>query len=114
MKNPFFILAGTLLLAGMLASGCATTPSNSSLPTGITTSKEAADLAFHYRQQAAELNALAQRLEFEAEWYAQQSGQDSEQAKRARQMAKDMRATAKEAEELARQYRSQVPHNQVY
>jgi hypothetical protein len=50
----------------------------------------------------------------EAEWYAQQAGQESEQAKRARDMAQGFWATAEEADDLARQYQSQVPHGQVY
>ena len=54
------------------------------------------------------------RLEMEAEYYAQQGGRDSELAKRSRDMAKDMWATAEEAERQARDYQSQLPHGRVY
>ena len=38
---------------------------------------------------------------------------EAEQAKRASEMAKDMRVSADAAEEQAREYRRQVPHGMV-
>jgi hypothetical protein len=75
--------------------------------------KSPSEAAFHYRQQAAELRDMAQRLELEAEWYAAVA-KDEERAKRTREMAKSFRATADAADQQAREYRRQVPHNQVY
>jgi hypothetical protein len=85
----------------------ASTPS-ASTPAGWTTS----DLVFQYRQQAVELRETARRLEFEAGLYAQR--QEQEQAHRSRDLAKDLWAAADTAEEQAREYRRQLPHNQVY
>ncbi len=70
------------------------------------------DLIFQYREQAAELRGMASRLEFEAEVYAQR--QEQEQAQRSRDLAKDMRTAADTADEQAREYRRQLPHNQAY
>jgi hypothetical protein len=45
---------------------------------------------------------------------AKELGQDAEQVKRHRELAKQYWAEAQQAEELSRQYRSQLPHNVVY
>jgi hypothetical protein len=81
---------------------------------GQAISADAGEKAFQFRLQAAELREMAKRLELEAQWYAQQFGQDSEQAKRSREMAKTMWATAAEADRLATEHQSQVPHGRVY
>ena len=74
--------------------------------------REASELAFRYRQQAADLRHMAARLELEAQIHTQRH--DQEQATRTSEMAKDMRAGADAAEEQAREYRRQVPHGMVY
>src|SRR5215472_12970635 len=56
---------------------------------------------------------MAQRYEVEADFQAAQDGQDSEQAKRSRDLAKRMRIRAEEAEQRARELRSQLPHGLV-
>lgn len=104
---------GLILLAGVLGGGCTTGSGGAAGgPAGV--SQDPGDAAFHYRQQAAQLRSLADRLEFEAAWYATQAGPDSEQAARSRSMAKDMRAAAEAADARAREYRQQLPHNRVY
>lgn len=75
--------------------------------------KSPSEAAFHCRQQAAELRDMARRLELEAEWYATVA-KDEEGAKRSREMAKSFRTTADEADQQAREYQRQVPHNQVF
>jgi hypothetical protein len=114
MKTRSFLLGSGLLLLATVVAGCATDSTERTTTPAAAVSTDPGNLAFHYRLQAAELRATAQRLEFEAEWYAKQGGQGSEQAKRSQEMAKEMRVAADEAEQLAREYRSQLPHNQVY
>jgi hypothetical protein len=70
--------------------------------------------ALQYRQQAAQLSALAERYEMEAQVQSKQLGMEAEAVKRNRDLAKQYRTEAQEADELARQYRSQLPHNLVY
>ena len=103
-------IAVGLALSAVLIVGCATSPSD----TRVSSPTQAADRAFQYRQQADELNRMAERLEAESQWYAQQGGQDSEQAKKARDMAANLRTSAQEAEQKAEEYRRQVPHNQIF
>ncbi len=114
MGTQSFLLGSGLVLLVAVTAGCATDSADRPLASGTAISKDLGDLAFRYRLQAAELRAMAQRLEFEADWYATQGGQDSEQAKRSRAMAQQMSAAADEADQLAREYRSRLPHNQVY
>ncbi len=114
MRMQSFLLGSGLFLLATVAVGCATGSDERTITPAAAVSKDPGDLAFRYRLQAAELSALAQRLEFEAQWHAKQGGPDSEQAKRSREMAKEVWAAADEADQLGRQYRSQLPHNQVY
>lgn len=114
MRQPHFLLGSVLFLVAAVMAGCATGSFEQGATAGPAISKDPGDLAFRYRLQAAELRAVAQRLEFEAQWYAKQGGPDSEQAKRSREMAKEVWAAADEADQVGRQYRSQLPHNQVY
>jgi hypothetical protein len=114
MKPRYFFLGSALFLVAAVIAGCTTGPAGRTVTEGAAVSRDLGDKAFHYRRQAAELSAMAQRLEFEAQWYAREGGQDSERAKRARELAKEVRSAAEEADQLAREYRSQLPHNQVY
>jgi hypothetical protein len=70
--------------------------------------------ALQYHQQAAQLSALAERYEIEANVKANQLGKDAEEVKRHRDLAQQYRSEADAADDLARQYRSQLPHNLVY
>lgn len=114
MRRLHFLLAGVLFLTAIVLGACSTVPADHTAPPGAGMSKDLGDKAFYYHQQAVELWNLAKRLEIEAEWYAQQAGPDSEQAKRSREMAKAMWATAEEADRQAREYQSQLPHARVY
>jgi len=98
----------------MIVGGCAAGSADRAPIPGAGISNDLGDKAFHFHRQAAELREMAKRLEMEAEYYAQQGGRDSELAKRSRDMAKDMWATAEEAERQARDYQSQLPHGRVY
>lgn len=119
MTPQRFLLTGSLLfLMAAMTIGCTTGPSEG---TGRTdgggtafSQQESAALAFQYRQQATEMRHMANRLEMEAQWYAQQLGPDHEQVTRNRHIAKDFWTAADEAEQRARDYQRQVPHNQVY
>jgi hypothetical protein len=72
------------------------------------------EMANRYRQDAAELSRMAQRYEVEAEAAAREAGRDSEQAKRSRDVAKQLRSEAEMADLKASEYRSALPHNLVY
>lgn len=114
-------MAGGLAAAVLLVTaGCATGESHarqeasaSTRPRTVT-QREAADLTFQYRRLAAEYREAARRLELEAQVFARQSGGMSELSQRRLDEAGALRAAADEAEELARQYRRQTPHGQVY
>jgi hypothetical protein len=113
MKRSHVILTSGVILVEAIVAGCAagtTQPSVSSCASNYTC---LSDRAFHYRQQAAQLSALAQRYEIEAEAKARELGNDSEQVKRNRDLAMQFWAEAQQADELARQYRNQLPHNVV-
>jgi hypothetical protein len=112
-------LAGAMLAA---LAGCATGAgmgnerSEGSVSTGpgTVTQREAGDLAFQYRRQAMEYRELARRLELEADVATRQSGGMSEQSQRSLETARALWASAEQADELARAYRRQTPHGQVY
>lgn len=112
MKQRYLLLGSGLVLIAAVLGGCATEPSGPGMA-GAGMQKSLAEKAFQYRQQAAELRDMARRLELEAEWYATVA-KDEERANRSREMAKSFRATADEADQRAREYREQVPHNMVY
>ncbi|MBI5853665.1 MAG: hypothetical protein HZB35_00150 [Nitrospirae bacterium] len=110
-------MAGAMLLA---LAGCATgmgdAGSQSSVSTRLraVTQREAGDLAFQYRRQAAEYRELARRLEMEAQIATARDDNRSDQVQRSLETAKALWASAEQADELAREYRRQTPHGQVY
>ena len=69
------------------------------------------DLMFQYRQQAAHLNALADRYTRQADLKAQELGSTSDAAKASQDLAKRFSLQAQEADQLAREYQRQLPHN---
>lgn len=104
-------LRGGVVLAGALVAGCAaetTHPLATSCGSNYTCLK---DMTFQYRLQAAQLSGLAQRYEIEAEAKSRELGQEAEQVKHHRDLAAQYWSEAQQADELARQYRSQLPHN---
>jgi hypothetical protein len=107
----------SVVLVAIALGACATGSPEQSVtaggpPSAPTMSKSTSDLVFQYRQQARELWDMARHLETEAEFHAQR--QDQEQARRSRDLAKDIRTAADTAEERARDYQRQLPHGQVY
>jgi len=114
MQLSHFVWMGGVVLVGTFIAGCAAEPTQ---PTAMSCGNNYTclqDATFHYRQQAVQLSALAERYEIEAEAKAKELGQEAEQVKRQRDLAKEYRSEAQQADELARQYRSQLPHNVVY
>jgi hypothetical protein len=101
---PFFFVT--------VLSGCATGSSGETL-SSRDFSNDPAKLVFQYRQQAADMNRLADGLELEAQLYAQQGKQNSEEATRSRALVRELRADAQEADQRAQDYRRQLPHNVV-
>jgi hypothetical protein len=112
MSKVSGLIIGFLLVGGTLL-GCAGDSGRNSSTAMPGMSRDAADKIFFYKQQAAELRGMAERLEYEANWYAKQGGTENEEAKRHRAMAKDLRSAADEADQSASDYRRQLPHNRV-
>lgn len=83
-------------------------------PTTIMLGSQAGDLAFQHRRQATGLRELAQRYELEATALAAMKGAVHEDTLRSRELAKTLWAAADEADQTAREYRRQLPHNRVY
>jgi predicted NBD/HSP70 family sugar kinase len=69
------------------------------------------DLMFHYRSQATDLKMIAERYAREADFEAKELGLDSTEVQKSREMAKKFWAQAQEADQLARDYQYQLPHN---
>ncbi len=114
MKRSQAILTSGVVLVGAIVAGCAaetTQPIATSCGSNYTC---LSDTAFQYRQQAAELSALAQRYEIEAQVKARELGKDAEQVKHNRDLAMQYWSEAQKADEMAREYRSQLPHNVVH
>ncbi len=113
-------LLGVSVIIATLAVGCAeVTPQDSVISQSIAAPKpvsqrEAADQAFEYRRQAAELRGMARRLELETNIYKKQGGEPSERTRAGLEQANAMWAAAEEAEQVAREYRRQVPHGQAF
>jgi hypothetical protein len=105
---------GFLISVGAVILGCASGPTTAA--TSICGSDYAClkQATSRYRQQAMQLSALAERYEIDAAAKAQELGQDAEQVKRQRELAKQYWSEAQQADELAQQFRRQLPHNMVY
>lgn len=113
MKRRRTVGLWTLLVGAMVVAGCATAsePVVAKCGSDYTCLR---DTMFQYRQQAAELSALAQRYELEAMAKARELGQDAEPVAKSRELAKQLRAEAQQADELARDAQRQLPHNMKY
>ena len=107
----------SLLAALLFTTGCA---SHVSQPAGewtvpkstVVTQDQARQMAYSYRRQAQDLRDLARRLETEALFSSSgRSSTDSEQANMLE--LQRVLAAADDADELAREYRRQVPHGQL-
>lgn len=101
------ILALSSVLVGTFITGCATPTDQATRQCGSDYSC-LSDMAFKYHQQADQASALAQRYELEAQ---AMKGHDAEAAKQRHARAQAYWSEAKQADELARDYRSQLPHN---
>src|SRR5262245_3692137 len=105
------LIGGGLLVAGALLTGCATgAPSTGGTACG-SNYHCTRELMFQYRQQAAELSMMAQRYAHEADLKAIELGQDSAEVKKNQEIAKKFWAQAQEADQRAREYQYQLPHN---
>lgn len=105
----------SLLMLLVFAAGCAANfsqpPSEQSTAQAFVTQDQARQMAYSYRRQAQDLRDLARRLETEALLSSGQSSTDSKQANMLE--VKNVLAAADDADELAREYRRQVPHGQL-
>ena len=69
------------------------------------------DLMLHYRSQAIDLKLIAERYAREADFETKELGLNSSEVKKSREMAKKFWTEALEADQLARDYQYQLPHN---
>ena len=113
------LFISSMVVTATLFMGCAadslgpTHATSDRLPWAVT-QREASDLMFKYRQQAAELRAIAGRYELEAQQLTRLKGEGDEQARRSLENAKALWAAADEADRLVREYQRAVPHGQIY
>ncbi|HEU4683272.1 MAG TPA: hypothetical protein VFS39_02055 [Nitrospira sp.] len=112
LLNVSSIVGGTLI--AILLSGCAGDLSQVQPTTCGSDYNCLATKALQYRQQAMQMGAMAERYELEADVHAKRLGAEAEEVKHSRELAQQYRSGATEADDLARQYRSQLPHNLVY
>jgi len=101
-----------LVLAGVLLTGA----SAGAGETGATACAASdyncmRDLMFHYRSQATDLKMIAERYAREADFETKELGLDSAEVQKSREQAKKFWAQAQEADQLARDYQYQLPHN---
>lgn len=111
MRRALFT-GSSLLIAAVLMAGC-TTNLPATIQVKAVSQSEARDLAFKYRQQASDLSELAKRQELEAQWLTGHFGPTDDQVRVSHEKAQRLWAAADQAEQLARDYRRQVPHGQV-
>ena len=105
--SVYGILAVSSVLIGALTTGCGTTKTDQTTRQCGSDYSCLSDMAIKYRQQADQLSTLAQRYELEA---AAMTGPD---AKQRHERAQAYWSEAQQADELAQQYRRQLPHNMV-
>lgn len=101
--------AGTVALLATLSAGCASEPADWATGPRFIDVARARDLTYYYREQALTLSRLADTVEWEALHNA-----DSAEDSRRRAYIQNLRIQAAAAFERAREYRDQLPHNQVY
>ena len=114
------IIRGTVLVTVMLLTGCATDSNDRSVALShpstahFVTQEQARDLTAQFHRQAADIRELAQRTQWEADWYARQYGVNDQKTAMSLTQAQQLWAAAADADQLARDYRRQVPHGQIY
>lgn len=106
--SVYGMLAGGSLLIATLFTACATTGTDQTTKQCGSDYSCLSDMAFKYRQQAEQFSTLAQRYELEA---AAMTGEDANQR---RDRAQAYWSEARQADELAQEYRRQLPHNMVH
>lgn len=114
MTTTGLIISGALILALSGSAGCAGTLSPEPRASQVPMSQEAGDLAFHYKRQATMLREVAQRYDLEARLLASLKGTQHPETRDKLDLARSLWAQADEADDLARAYRRQTPHNRVY
>ena len=101
------VLVGGVLV-GSLIAGCAQPNRQATVQCGNDYSC-LSDMAFKYQREADQMTALAQRYEIEAGTMT-----DTGAAKQRRERAQAFWSQANQADELAHEYRSQLPHNMAH
>lgn len=111
-KSAAIVVATVMVgCAGHLTEGIGSAPT--AVQAEFVSQSDARDLAFKYRREAADLREMARRLEAEVRWLTGHVGSTDEQIRRSRETARQLWTAADQAEQLARDYRRQVPHGQV-
>ena len=101
------LLVAGVLLTGVPAGGAET----QATACGESNYECMRDLMFHYRSQAIDLKLIAERYAREADVEAKVLGVDSPEVSKDREMSKKFWAQSLEADQLARDYQYQLPHN---
>lgn len=119
MMNTKQTVHAGVFAAMMILAGCAGEMTDTSTASGqpvsprLASQDQARQLTAQYRRQAADLRDLATRVEWEAQWYESQFGVNDQEASRRRIQARQLWADAEQADQLAIDYRRQVPHGQI-
>jgi len=114
MTYTGLIIGGALMLALSGVVGCAGPPSPEPRASQVPMSQDAGDLAFQYKRQATTLHELAQRYDLEARLLWSLKGGQHPETLGKLDLARSLWAQAEEADDLARAYRRQIPHNRTY
>ena len=109
------ILAATILVSGSVSAGCSgSAPQHSTILCGSTDYTCLTNAEFQYRQEAERYGALADRYRAEADMKAVELGQNSEEVKKQQALAQHYSSESEKADALARQFRSELPHNMMH
>ena len=114
MTHTGLIIGGALMLALAGTVGCAGTLSPDTRASQAPMSQDAGDLAFQYKRQATTLREMAHRYGLEAQLLASLKGSQHAETLGKLDLARSLWAQAEEADDLARAYRRQMPHNRIY
>lgn len=105
--------AGTMVLLAALFTGCASESTDWKRESQPVEATRAMELAYHYREQALTLSKVADVFEWEAREESLHDADSAVDSSR-REHIQSLRLQAASAFERAREYREQIPHNQVY
>lgn len=108
MVKPYLLLVTSLIVNTAMAVGCAGGFVDRASTSPAETYQHLSDQAVLYRQEAVDLRAAARYYEGEAQRSAQETGQDSERARRYRDFSQQASVQAIEADRHAEEFQQQL------